>query len=585
MTASYPSATPTTAALRGNLVDNLATALSANLLAADTTLNVDDTTDWPSAGLLSIRGASGSGSIELCSYSGKTATSFTGVTRNVNSRYNSAWVEDDIVELLWAADHHNRHVEETIAIATDLRNAISADLDDAATPAATAASIKIRLDQIVSVMATMLGGDWKTSAAFLKLAGGTMAGNIAMGTNKITGLAAATTNGDALRYEQVVGLYLLLAGGTMTGDINMGGNDITGLASLNGSFLGSFKNRYCNGAFKFDQRNEGSAYTVNNSSIRTLDMVGGEAPSSQGVFTVQRQSSVVPTGFAHAIKVETTTADASGLTSEDYEVRMACEGHDVADFLLGTASAKQITISFWVRSSLTGTFGLSVKNSAFNRSYVAQYTINSADTWEYKTITLTGDTTGTWLVDTGVGLRLGFDIGSGSDLEDSANTWVASHKTRVSGNVRVISTLNATWYLAGLQVELGGQASEFERVPHGIALARIQRYVEKSYAQGTAIATATNVNRANAVAADIGSVSQYAPRPFKVEKRAAPTVTVYNAGSGASGSAGWVNTSGTGTDRTTTAADTYTHQFAFSQTVDATEFLCLGHFLATAEII
>lgn len=164
MTASYPGATPTTVLLRGNLVDNLATYLTAGITPSDTTLLVDDTTDWPSAGLLSIRGGVTGQVVELCSYTGKTANSFTGVTRNFNGRLNQAWSENDTVELLWAADMHNRHVEETIALATDLRNAISADLTEAA-PGTTAASITARLNQLAYQLGAIIGGDWKAAPA------------------------------------------------------------------------------------------------------------------------------------------------------------------------------------------------------------------------------------------------------------------------------------------------------------------------------------------------------------------------------------------------------------------------------------
>lgn len=122
MTAQFPAAVPTTAGLRGNLVDNLATTLNGALTAGAVTITVADTTDFPSAGLLSIQRADGTGSVELCSYTGKTGTTFTGVTRNFNSRFNQAWASADIVALFWAADHYNHAVEEVIAIAQNIVN-------------------------------------------------------------------------------------------------------------------------------------------------------------------------------------------------------------------------------------------------------------------------------------------------------------------------------------------------------------------------------------------------------------------------------------------------------------------------------
>lgn len=120
MSAVFPNSVPTTANIRGNLVDNLATALNGALTAIATTLIVDDTTGFPTAGLLTIQRADGTGTPELCSYTGKTGTTFTGVTRNFNSRFNSAWSDNDVVALFYAADHHNHVCEEVIAIAQNI---------------------------------------------------------------------------------------------------------------------------------------------------------------------------------------------------------------------------------------------------------------------------------------------------------------------------------------------------------------------------------------------------------------------------------------------------------------------------------
>ncbi len=386
-------------------------------------------------------------------------------------------------------------------------------------------------------------------------------------------------------FDTVDATYLPLAGGTMTGDLNLGGNDITGVASLNDTFIGHGRNRVLNGDMIFDQRKEGGTYTVNASSIRLLDMWIGEAPVAQGVFTVVRDTAVVPTGFLNSMKVTVTTADTSGLTSEDYDLRHVIEGLTVRDFLLGTANAKTFTVSFWVRSSLTGTFGFGVGNSAFNRSYIAQYTINAANTWEYKTVTITGDTSGTWLTTNGVGMRLTFDLGAGTDKESTAGSWLAANKTRVSGNARVLGTNGATWYITGLQVELGSTASAFEHLPYDVYLNRIQRYIWKTFNQGTAAAQNGGVpgsigRRVEGGGASTHSICVNHP----VRMRSTPSATFYNP---SAANALWRNASD-GAD-SGAAADEVISEWAacirHTQTgTDNAQDLCIVQALFTAEI-
>lgn len=150
MTATFPVSVPTTAGLRGNLVDNLATFIGAGgLTAGGTTITVDDTTGFPSAGLASIRKANATGGVELFSYTGKTATTFTGVTRNFNSRYNAAWAEDDVVELYWVADFHNRHVEETIAIGQNISDRFGLGASSIVVPSGVSFALRATTNQMV----------------------------------------------------------------------------------------------------------------------------------------------------------------------------------------------------------------------------------------------------------------------------------------------------------------------------------------------------------------------------------------------------------------------------------------------------
>jgi hypothetical protein len=156
----------------------------------------------------------------------------------------------------------------------------------------------------------------------------------------------------------------------------------------------------------------------------------------------------------------------------------------MADLGWGTASAKTVTLSFWVRSSVTGTYGIGLRNSAGNRSYVATYTINSANTFEYKKIKIPGDTGGTWLTNNGLGVRIFWDLGSGSNFNGTANSWNAGSFWRTSGCVNFISNSGATLFIAGVQLEKGEQATGFEYRQYGTELQLCQRYTYRYSANG-----------------------------------------------------------------------------------------------------
>jgi hypothetical protein len=220
-----------------------------------------------------------------------------------------------------------------------------------------------------------------------------------------------------------------------------------------------------------------------------------------------------------------TTADASIGSTQRYLIQQRIEGFNVADLGWGTASAQSVTISFWVRSSVTGTFGGSLRNSAGDRSYPFSYTISAANTFEYKTITVAGDTTGTWLTDNSAGIFLTFSLGAGSSLKGTANTWAASSFWAATGSVDLISTLNATFYITGVQLERGSVATSFDFRSIGQELLLCQRYYEKSYTQTTVPGTATQDGCFMTLRIDsVGAGSE----KYKVTKRAAPTITTYN---------------------------------------------------------
>ena len=263
-----------------------------------------------------------------------------------------------------------------------------------------------------------------------------------------------------------------------------------GTSSISGLGYG-FKNRIINGAMMIDQRNAGASVTFDGSATKfPVDRFGG-FEDTDGEMTGQQNSSA-PTGFTSSVKLTTTTADASLGATQRVIFRQLIEGQNVSDLAWGTASAATVTISFWVRSSLTGTHGGVVTNSAQDRSYPFTYSISVADTWEYKTITVAGDTSGTWLTTNGIGIRLIFGMGVGSTYSGTAGAWAGTRYESATGAVSVIGTLNATWYITGVQLEKGSTATSFDYRPYGTELALCQRYYwETSKGLGGSVASST----------------------------------------------------------------------------------------------
>jgi hypothetical protein len=239
------------------------------------------------------------------------------------------------------------------------------------------------------------------------------------------------------------------------------------LSQIPNASLG-MKNRIINGDCRIDQRNAGAAVTTTGTGIYFVDRWTGFRNNAG--WSVQ-QVTDAPVGFVNSLRVTTTTANAGSIAL----VQQFFEGNNVADFGLGTANAATFTLSFWVKSSVTGTFAVNFGNGATNRSYVTTYVINSANTWEYKTITITGDTTGTWATNNTAGLRVLFNLGTGGG-STTAGSWQAGDLIRTSGSIGIEGTLNATWQLTGVQLEKGSTATSFDYRPYGTELALCQRY-------------------------------------------------------------------------------------------------------------
>jgi len=293
------------------------------------------------------------------------------------------------------------------------------------------------------------------------------------------------------------------------------------ITSNQGSPYG-FKNRVINGAMVIDQRNAGANSSTTN--IYTLDRWITYASQSSKFTWGQNLNSVTPPdGFINYLGVQSSSS--YSVSSSDYFVFDQCiEGYNVADLGWGQSTAKSVTLSFWVRSSLTGTFGGSVQNSAGNRAYGFSYTINSANTWEYKTVTIAGDTTGTWLTNNGIGIRLRFGLGVGSSLGNSLG-WQAASGNAPTGSVSVVGTNSATWYITGVQLEKGTQATAFDYIPVGAELVLCQRYFTKSQSWAGAVGSTEGQGLIAWYAVTTAVAAGWASH--KVSMRTQPTITIY----------------------------------------------------------
>jgi hypothetical protein len=301
----------------------------------------------------------------------------------------------------------------------------------------------------------------------------------ASAVNELTVTNAATGSAPRLSASGDDTNIALKLAGKGTGDVvaQVNGSDVWSASSSFG-----FKNRIINGAMVIDQRNAGASVTQTTNLLYTVDRfaVVGSVTSK---FTAQ-QSTTAATGFSNSLLCTSSSAYTVG-ASEDFSVRHYIEGFNSADLGWGTANASAVTLSFWVRSSLTGTFGGSIANSAQDRFYVFSYTINAANTWEQKTITISGDTTGTWVTNNGIGIRLFWSLGAGATVSSTAGSWGATLYRSVTGATSVVGTNGATFYITGVQLEKGSTATSFDYRPYGTELMLCQRYYYKIFPQDT----------------------------------------------------------------------------------------------------
>ena len=274
----------------------------------------------------------------------------------------------------------------------------------------------------------------------------------------------------------------------------------------------SFKNRIINGAMVIDQRNAGaSVATSSGTTVFTVDRFP-VFYSQTSKFTAQQNAGSVtpPAGFTNYLGITSSSAY-SVLTGDYFLIGHRVEGFNAADLAWGTANAATVTLSFRVYSSLTGTFGGSIINNAQNRSYPFTYTISSANTWTTISVTIAGDTSGTWLTNNSIGLTVFLGLGAGATYSGTAGAWAGAAYFSATGATSVVGTSGATFYITGVQLEKGSTATAFDYRPYTTELQLCQRYFCRlgSGAWGF-IYSATN--------ADTGV-------QFPVTMRASPTVS------------------------------------------------------------
>jgi hypothetical protein len=353
--------------------------------------------------------------------------------------------------------------------------------------------------------------------------------------------------------------------------------DLSSVAQYTG-----FKNRLINGGMVIDQRANGAVMNMTGATYGTCDRWSFQY-SAASKFTAQRNAGSVtpPAGFTNYLGMTSTSAYTL-LAGDYFGLIQYIEGFNTADFAWGTASASTVTLSFWVRSSLTGTFGGTLINSAFNRSYPFTYTISAANTWEQKSITIAGDTTGTWIGATnGIGLGLIFSLGAGSTYSAASGAWTGSGLFSATGATSVVGTNGATFYITGVQIEKGVTATSFDYRPYGTELSLCQRYYEKSFDIGTTPVNGGATSLATFAGVWGGMSNNASPSAFvtfQVAKRATPTLQTFGNSSGfwnanGSWSASAFNFQGSGTEG-----------FSPSQQVIASTVITYGHWTASAEL-
>ena len=312
-------------------------------------------------------------------------------------------------------------------------------------------------------------------------------------------------------------------------------NAITDAAGGNTATINSYtptesnmagRNRIINGDMKIDQRNAGASVTPSATALYTYLVdrwAYNPTQASKMTFGQNLNSVTPPAGYTNYFGGQVGASANVTVGSGDYFfLRQVVEGFNISDLSWGTASAQAVTLSFWVRSSLTGTFGGTLENAGLNRGYPFSYTISAANTWEQKSLTIVGDTTGTWITNNGKGIDVRFGLGAGASFQGTAGSWQAINTVSATGAVNLVATNGATWYITGVQLEAGSVATPFERRPYGQELALCQRYYQQYGRTG---------GRSDRFIGVLTGTTGIFSSKFIVPLRASPTITYYGTNS------------------------------------------------------
>ena len=342
------------------------------------------------------------------------------------------------------------------------------------------------------------------------------------------------------------------------------------------------RNMIINGNMAIDQRYAGASVTATSTTtvVDRLQMYAANITNAQ----TYQQVTDAPAGFNNSFKVTNSSTTQSG-TNALYSPRQKIEGFNTAHLNWGTSDAQTVTLSFWVKASVTGTYPATLTNNNFSRSFVTSYTVSVANTWEYKTITIAGDTSGAWNVNntTGINVMLSLDVEPAYQTS-TVDAWQTANVRATSSDVHFLANASATWQITGLQLEAGTTATPFENLQYGQQLLLCQRYFEKSYSIGSSIPTSTALGSVSLFTSSTANNYMVGSRPFVVSKRAAPTMVIYSP-SGTAGTIADGNTTNLGAGA---ANQIGTAGFALQNTsggvITPAGNLIYFHFTASAEL-
>jgi hypothetical protein len=358
-----------------------------------------------------------------------------------------------------------------------------------------------------------------------------------------------------------------------------------------GTFAG-MRNKIINGDMRISQRYAGSSVAVDDGRwYYPVDRIGCYGNASSSKFTGQQDSSAnTVAGFGSSVKF-TSSSSYTPSSSEYFAARQIIEGLNCTDLEFGTANAKPITVSFWARSSLTGSLGASVYNHDGSRSYPFLYTISTADTWEKKTITISGDTSGVWYSNNAPSITVAFSLGAGSTLKTTANAWASGYYPSATGATDIVGTSGATLYITGLQLEAGSTATPFEYRQYGTELQLCQRYYSSSGGvfgapvNGVGYDSGKSILTTGSVVTDNSGYASFIQHP--VAMRALPTITVINNSLSSSGNWAYYSRNGgwssTGTNSIANQYNGFQLQFTISL-AGRDAFIIQGCYTADAEM-